>query len=283
MFLGRRGIPDRDRLWFFQLAARATDTFLKMRNVARLDGSVVRVDSPLPEPQQAAACLGGAPAEPQAASGEPDSSRGPAGPAGGPAVPQAGPPVAAELPADGEILADTEVLADTGQSADTESPADIQPRADTEAAASGAGHPADAAVLHPDFGQQQRSKAARLARLLATNATRFADEVTAIHITLSPDAADAQATTARRLAEAMTGQASEMVGLRAEHQFPLGLKMSYARARGEVNDALQVAQQIMSSLGTSTSYAEDLDALVTAASQLTAAVADLREVLGPYP
>ena len=28
MFLGRRGLPDRDRWWFFQLAARAADTFL---------------------------------------------------------------------------------------------------------------------------------------------------------------------------------------------------------------------------------------------------------------
>ena len=162
------------------------------------------------------------------------------------------------LPADSEILPDTEVPADTGQ----------RP---------------DAAILHPDFGQQQRDKAAQLAGLLAVNATRFADEVSAIQNTLSPDAADIQASTARHLAEAMTGLASEMASLGADHQFPLGLKMSYAQARGEISSSLQAAQQIMSSLGNSPRYAEDLSALATAASQLKAAVADLSAVLGPDP
>ena len=59
--------------------------------------------------------------------------------------------------------------------------------------------------------------------------------------------------------------------------------MSYAQARGEISSSLQAAQQIMSSLGNSPRYAEDLSALATAASQLKAAVADLSAVLGPDP
>lgn len=243
MFLGRRDIKPADRWWFFLLAAYAAQAYVDLADATKPSGPTVHVDPPNGEPQHEASYIPEPPSTPDEQNGPRDDTR--AGRAG------------------------LRVVDDQAAEAIDDRAAESRTKE---------------SVRRVDFGQRRQLKeAARLIGLIGAYAARLVNEVTAIPRGLPPDVAYSRATSARQLAAALAGAIGELTGLGVEEQFALGAVIQYTQALGQAETALHTAQELMSSLDTSTSVGDDLGALSTAAGQVASAVAELGSLVGPHP